>query len=523
MTSIPVWRGIGQTPLPGREDRDVPIVIVGGGPVGLALAIDLGQRGHRVVVLNRLDVIAAGSKAICYAKHSLEYLDRLGVGDAAVARGVTWNTGKVFWKDKASPIYSFDLLPVRQQKMPAFINLQQYLLEEMLVERLHALPNVALRWGHEVTGIAPGGDGVTLTVNVGSQAYTQRAAWVVACDGSRSTIRQRMGLDFEGRGFEDNFLIADIRLKADLPSERWFWFDPLFNPGRTALLHRQPDDVWRLDFQLGPGIDRAAAIRPEAVDPLVCGLLGAHVAYDRVWYSVYAFQCRRMARFVHDRVLFAGDAAHLVSPFGARGCNGGFADVANLAWKLDRVVGGTAGGALLETYNDEAVAAADENIRHSTRATDFISPGSPGATGLRDAVLALADDTAFARAMVNSGRLFAPARLVGSALNTPDRDDWGSKGVPPGCAAIDAPLGSGWLLAHCGQGFTLLSNGPFDPGLPDLRCLDIQHATIAVERYALPVGGAVLVRPDRLVCARWHAATAADVHRAVATAMNRGP
>jgi len=119
-------------------------------------------------------------------------------------------------------------------------------------------------------------------------------------------------------------------MKGEQPSERRFWFDLPFNPGRSALMHKQPDDIWRLDFQLGWEIDREACVRPENVDPLVRAMLGADVEYEPEWYSVYTFQCRRMARFVHGRVLFAGDSAHLVSPFGARGCNGGFADIDNL-------------------------------------------------------------------------------------------------------------------------------------------------------------------------------------------------
>ena len=193
---------------------------------------------------------------------------------------------------------------------------------------------------------APRATAWSSAIKVDDGSYRLKTEWLIACDGSRSTVRERLGLDLEGRTFEDNFLIADIRMKHEMPAERWFWFDPPFNPGKSALMHKQPDNVWRLDFQLGWGIDREAAIRPENVEPYIRAMLGDGVEFEREWYSVYTFQCGRMARFVHGRTIFAGDAAHLVSPFGARGCNGGFADVDNLGWKLDLVLRGEAGASI---------------------------------------------------------------------------------------------------------------------------------------------------------------------------------
>lgn len=504
--------------MPPMQERDAPVVIVGAGPIGLALAIDLGLRGHKVVVLGKFDFIAAGSKAICYSKRSLDILDRLGVGEAAVERGVTWNVGKVFWKDRSEPVYQFDMLPVKNQKMPGFINLQQYHLEELLVARIANIENIELRWGHEVCGVEPATYGVQVTVTTGQGDYCQKADWLVACDGSRSTIRTTMGLDFEGKVFEDNFLVADIRMKNDRPSERWFWFDPPFNPGKTALMHKQPDDIWRLDFQLGWDVDRDACVKPEYVDHLIRAMLGNDVQYEPEWYSVYTFQCRRMERFRHGRVLFAGDSAHLVSPFGARGCNGGFADVDNLGWKLDLVIAGHAGDALLETYNDEATLTADENILNSTRSTDFLTPKNNMSRIFRDAVLELAGEFDFARTLVNSGRLSLPVIYPHSTLNISDRDDWQGLGVQPGAPAIDAPLGSGWLLEELGGEFVLLSNGA-GVGCPDVvRSIDLaklQDRGLATARFALEPGAATLVRPDQYICGRWKNPTEFDIEDAL--------
>ncbi len=512
---IPVYKEIGATPVPGAATDKARVVVVGSGPVGLAMALDLGRRGHEVVVLTRLDFIAHCSKAICFSKRSLDILDRLGAGDPAVEKGVTWNVGKVFWGKGDTPVYQFDMLPVKGQKRPGFINIQQYYVEEYLLDGLRQLPNVEIRWGHDVDGVTPLNDGVDLGIVAADGAYTLHAEWVIACDGARSTVRDRMNLDFEGRVFEDNFLIADVRMKHEMPSERWFWFDPPFNPGRSALIHKQPDDVWRLDFQLGWDIDRKEVTKPENVEPYVRAMLGNDVEFEREWYSVYTFQCRRMARFVHGRVVFAGDSAHLVSPFGARGCNGGFADVDNLGWKLDLVLRGEAGEDLIETYNEEAVATADENILNSTRSTDFLTPKSAASQALRDAVLELARDQAFARPFVNSGRLSTPVSYPASRLSTPDADAW-ANGVAPGAPVLDAPLGGGWLLDAIGDEFVLLARGWKGAVPVGVRLVEVDGT--AADRLGLPDGAAALVRPDQYVAARWKAADAAAVEAALTRA-----
>jgi 3-(3-hydroxy-phenyl)propionate hydroxylase len=398
---------------------------------------------------------------------------------------------------------------LKGQKMPAFINLQQYHAEEILVRGLRTLPNVEIRWGHEVTEVVPvPGQGIDLTVQAQDANYAIKAEWLVACDGSRSPVRGMLGLDFEGKVFEENFLIADIRLKDERPTERWFWFDPPFNRGQSALLHKQPDDFWRLDFQLGWNVDREASVKPENVERFVRGMLGKNVAFTEEWHSVYTFQCRRMKRFVHDRVIFAGDSAHLVSPFGARGCNGGLADIDNLGWKLDRVLCQEAPLELLESYNDEAVATAEENIRHSTRSTEFLTPKKPVSRAFRDAVLELAKNHTFARPFVNSGRLSTPVSYPDSALNTPDEASAAWGGVPPGSPAVDAQLGGDWLLNSLGNEFVLLANNWTEPVPSDVKLLDIAEldgVAQVVERYDLRPRSAYLIRPDQYVAARWRA------------------
>jgi 3-(3-hydroxy-phenyl)propionate hydroxylase len=496
--SIPVYRHFEPTPPPAGPDEH-EVLIVGGGPVGLSLALDLAQRGRKVTVLTKRTGITAGSKAICFAKRTLDIFDRLGIGKRVCGKGVRWSRGHVYLGGGEDPIYSFDLTDAPGQKNPAFVNIQQYYVEEYLVDALRNEPLATIRWGHQAVDVDPQAEGVEVTVEADGGAYSAWTRYLVACDGHRSPVRAMLGLSFDGRVFEDNFLIADVRFEREMPAERHFWFDPPW-PGASALMHRQPDNIWRLDFQVGRDIDKAEAVKPENVDPFVRGMLGEDTPYEYEWLSIYTFQCRRMQNFVHGRVLFAGDAAHLVSPFGARGCNGGVADADNLGWKLDRVLTGESPPSLLQSYDDEAREAADVNIRNSTRATDFMTPKSEAQRAYRDAALDLAALNERARPYVNSGRLSAAVAYPDSPLNTPDRDDWKGEGIPPGYPPLDAAIGEGWLLGTLGGDFTLLGN--LEDQFPD-GVRSLPPSPDVCQRYALGEGGATLLRPDGYIAGRW--------------------
>lgn len=490
-----------------------PIVVVGAGPVGLTLAIDLAQRGQPVLVLDNDDRLSIGSRALCFAKRTLEIWDRLGVGDPMVEKGISWNVGKVFMQDEK--VYEFNLLPEDGHERPAFINLQQYYCEAYLVERALQLPNIQIRWKHAVSGINAHDNGALLTIDTPDGAYDLRADWVIACDGARSPMRGMMGLESKGRIFQDRFLIADVKMKADFPTERWFWFDPPFHRNQSVLLHREPDNVWRIDFQLGWDADPEEEKKPEKIIPRVQALLGKDTEFTLEWASVYTFACLRMDKFVHGRVIFAGDSAHGVSPFGARGANSGVQDADNLAWKLDWVLKGRAGQELLQTYGPEREFAADENILNSTRATDFITPKSEISRMFRDEVLHLARDYDFARRLVNSGRLSVPATLSTSTLNTSDVDVFDGN-MRPGAPLTDAPVTTAdgktsWLLRSLSSEFTLLVFGGVEDWmtrLPNVQVLSIGHdlidsLSLVKQRLDATSGTAYLVRPDQHVCARW--------------------
>lgn len=248
-------------------------------------------------------------------------------------------------------------------------------------------------------------------------------------------------------------------MRSDFPNERWFWFDPPFHPGRSALLHKQPDDVWRIDLQLGWHADPKEERKVENVLPRLRAMLGEKAKFDLEWVSVYAFQSRRMERFSDGRVFFAGDAAHQVSPFGARGANSGVQDADNLGWKIAQTLRGGASDSLLASYHTERAAAADENILHSSSSTNFIAPPTDEAQAFRDAALSLAKNHPFARAYVNSGRLSTASVYDNSPLNA--ADEFFDSTARVGAAMPDAPLAkvngkTAWLSEEMSDDFNCL-------------------------------------------------------------------
>jgi len=518
-----------------RAQRDRhPVVIVGGGPVGMAMALDLGRKDVPVLVLDDHDGVGQGSRAICFARRTLEIADRLGCGKRLVDKGVIWNVGRVFHGD--DPVYEFNLSPEDGLKNPAFINLQQPYFEKYLVDQIReeqaAGKPIEIRGCNQVTGIDDHGDYVSLTIDTPDGPYSLDAEWLIACDGARSPLRNLLGLSFDGRVFEDNFLIADVKMTAPFPTERWFWFEPPFkHAGQSALLHKQPDDIWRIDFQLGWDIDRKLEMDPERIRARVYAMLGEGIEYELEWTSIYTFQCRRMHKFRHGSVLFAGDSAHQVSPFGARGANSGIQDVDNLAWKLDLVIKGLASESLLDSYATEREHGADENILNSTRATDFLTPKTAVSKRFRNAVLQLAGQHEFARPLVNSGRLSLPCVYDDLPLNGPDELD-GPERTRVGSACVDALLdANNYLLDKLGEQFVLLG---INVDLPEsftesglaINCVNVSTEadpkSALAQRYLGNEPSAVyLIRPDQHVVGRWKHYSAAPIRHALRNAIGK--
>lgn len=413
------------------RELDIPreephaVIVIGAGLSGLSLALDLARRGVRVVVLdddNTVGVRGLASRGMVWAQRSLDIFDRLGVAERITGKGVRWNVGRVLCQDR--PVTSFVLQEQPDMRHNGFANLQQYYLEEFLVEALQREPLAEIRWLNKVVGLAQGeGDQVgevRLQVQTPEGDYETEAAWVVACDGAGSPVRHMLGLSPEVHDrTEDRWIIIDVMLRgAQWPEERWTWLNASGNRGRAVWRHKMADDTWRLDFQLHPDEDPAEALTEAAMRERVLRLVGEPLEFDIAWHGVWAYRHECLDRLRHGRVLFSGDSAHLVAPFGARGGNGGVQDGDNLAWKLALVLRGQAGEELLDTYSDERKSAALENIRQARRSSRFVYPAGDASASLwRDAIIALAGAHEVPACMVNTGRLcmpavYAPSRLV---------------------------------------------------------------------------------------------------------------
>jgi 2-polyprenyl-6-methoxyphenol hydroxylase-like FAD-dependent oxidoreductase len=431
-------------------DADRPVLVLGAGPVGQTAALLLARWGLPVVVLDgrpARDVV--GSKAICQQRDVLDVWDSVGVGAEVARRGVTWTRARTFHRDRE--LFSVAFADRGRSPFPPFVNISQSETEALLDERIAAEPLIEVRWGYRVTGIeqddpADDGGGVTVTCE-GREPV--RGTHLVACPGARGdAVRAMLGLEFPGQTFDDQFLICDIR--TDLPgweTERRFYFDPEWNPGRQVLIHPCPGSTFRIDWQVPPDFDLAAEASSGGLDLRIRQIIGDR-PYEVVWRSVYRFSSRVVDRMRVGRVLLAGDAAHLVSPFGARGLNSGVLDAENAAWKIAFVRSGWAPDALLDSYAAERHAAALENLDVTSATMRFLVPGTEEEARHRCDVLARAATEPAARARVDSGRLAEPFWYVDSPLTTPDprrpfagRPPRGEVPVPaPGVLAPDCPV-----------------------------------------------------------------------------------
>ncbi|WP_119423059.1 FAD-dependent monooxygenase [Desertibaculum subflavum] len=528
--------------LDGRGGH-VPVAIAGGGPVGLTLALALARHGVKSVVIEPRHRVSFGSRAICLSRRSLEHWERIGVAEAALAKGLAWTGGVSFWREHE--VFRLAMPHDADQKHPPMINLQQNWQEQILVDAALARPEIDLRWHSEIVGLDASGDGARLRVKTPEGEHGLAADWLVACDGARSFARQSLGLALEGTSYEGRYLIADIALKSNHPTERRCWFDPPSNPGSTVLMHRQPDDIWRIDYQLGDDEDAEAELAPERVKSRIeahLAMIGEMAPWRLIWSSLYKAHCLTLPRYAHGRVLFAGDAAHLVPIFGVRGLNSGIDDAANLAWKLAAVLAGTGPPGLLDSYSSERVFAAHENIAQARMSTLFMTPPSAGHALMREAALSLAVRHDFARPLVNPRQTTAIA-FPDSPLSTPDRDRW-LNGPPPGATLPNGPVTlrrgnqakPGHLLDAIGLRpvlYWFADTGPPPRAPLPFDLVPIGGSTgpgLSLEDHAGRVrslldaapGAAYLVRPDGHVAARFRRPEGAEVAAALRRLYGRG-
>lgn len=394
---------------------DAQVAVVGAGPIGMTLTGRLAQHGVSVLLLEQQPALTGeGSKALCMQRETLEIWARLGIGDRVARRGVQWNVGRTYFR--GTELFQVRLPGSAGDHFPPFVNINQTEVEEMLLARLAELPQVDLRWSHRLVGLSQDAGGVTLRCETPDSEASLRVAYLVGADGAHSTVRRLLGAGFPGHSHPDLFLICDVRAHLPFPNERRFFFDPPENPGRQVLIHPQPDDTWRIDWQVPPATDLDAERASGSLDRRVRALVGAETPYELAWVTLYRFHQRLVERFRMGRAFLAGDAAHLLSPFGARGLNSGAADAENLAWKLAAVLRGDASDRLLDSYHLERRAAALENLAVTDATMRFMVPRGPLRRAVRNAILRGSLRSARLRRLVNSGRLAQPFTYATSPI-----------------------------------------------------------------------------------------------------------
>jgi 3-(3-hydroxy-phenyl)propionate hydroxylase len=403
--ALPVYPFVPPPELADGKRRRYPIVIVGGGLSGLTLACDLANRGVESVLLDEDDTIGvrgASSRGIAYAQKTLEVFAHLGTYPRIREKGITWSEAKTLAGDDV--VYAFNLQSASASEQPPFINLQQFYIEWFLADRIAELGRCDLRWKNRVTRVAQTRECVAVEVETPAGAYTLEAEWLIDATGVNSPIREGFGLDPHTSRIVDRWCITDVRFKERFPTERWTWVEAPFNENRAVWQHLMGDDVWRLDYQMAPDCDPEYVSRRDVAEDRLRAHLGDR-EFELVWVGPYAYRDHLLDTFRVGRVFFIGDAAHVVSPFGARGGNSGIQDAYNLGWKLALVTRRHAPERLLDTYDAERQPAARQNLEVTSRTARFLAPQSGAERTLRNAAIGLAREYPFARALINTGRM----------------------------------------------------------------------------------------------------------------------
>lgn len=541
---------------PAAEDGDAArVLIAGAGPVGLVAALALARAGVRSVVLDDKDTLNDGSRAICLSRHSIETFAQLGVAEPFLAKALGWTHGRCYYRDRE--FYRLEMPHSAEERFLPMYNIQQQYIERYLVEAAQREPEfIDLRWQSRVATVQQDAAGVTLGVETPAGAYGLRGDWLLAADGARSAVRRGLGLSLAGTNLSGDYVIADVRMRHDFPTERRAFFNCSARPQGTVLIHRQPDDIWRLDYQLDDDEDREEAVREDRIRDSVeriLAMIGHDGPWELEWWSIYTANTLCLDDYRHGRVLFIGDSAHIVPIFGVRGLNNGIADALNAAWKLACVVQGRATGALLDSYSPERRGATLDVFANAGRSARFMTPPTRGHALLREAALELALTQEFPRRLADP-RQVQPYTYAGSALTSQrERDDEFTAGPPAGSPLPNARLGEqGYLLDHLGSGFSAvyfrragaddddvrglfeeLGRAPWCVRLVDVAGGDASHGSRPAGEPAdaaqiiadadghlartldAVAGSFYLVRPDRYIAARWRRVVPDEVRHAL--------
>ncbi|MGB3070595.1 MAG: FAD-dependent monooxygenase [Ottowia sp.] len=514
------------------------VVIVGAGPVGLVLAIQLALQGVKPVLIEAEAQVSGGSRALALTRRSMEIMEQCGVVPQFLTEAIVWNEGRSYFRHTV--VHHLEIASCDDDKHAPMTNLAQCWIEKFLVDRARAL-GVDLRFQTRLEALETGPEGVTLTLDTPEGEYVIEAGWVAACDGARSATRRLQNLRFEGQSFESRFVIADFNISLDEPPGRRCYFEPPWLPGHAALLHKAPRGVWRLDYQIPEGISDDEALDEARIRSHIqahLDYIGVDLPWTLEWTTLYKPNTLTLARYNHGRVMYCGDAAHLLPVFGVRGLNTGIQDAVNLAWKLAAVVQGHARAELLDTFSGERVADAKQICFEAARSTRMMAPPTRGFRILQQAVLSLSLENEFTRGLLH-WRTSHPMDYAGSPLSCPDVEGQGfsdgpTPGAPPRNVRLQQVSGSakGWLLDAVRPAFNVLVFGDdmrmWAHALEDVcaareRGLNVQLIAVRTDSVRPPGADAVVedgagrahalwgaddgavyvLRPDLHVGARW--------------------
>ena len=428
--------------------------IIGAGPVGMTLAARLADFGISSVILDKAPhLLPKGSKACLIQGDALETLEKLGIGDTIGEEGIHWRIARTYIRNVERITQEYP----EREGYAEFVNISQYRIEQELEHWINQHPMSEIKWNHELTSYTDNGDNVTVNVNTenGLEQFTFR--YLVACDGVRSKMRDLSGVPFTGYTHKDRFLITDIKANLPQTKERHFHFDPDFNPGRQLVMHPQPDNIWRIDWQLPPDADIEKEKENGELEKRIRRVIG-DIPYNIEWISVYRFHQRVIDNFKLGNVFFAGDAAHSYPPYGSRGMNSGIQDADNLAWKFNAVIRGKADETLLDTYHTERYAAAQENLKVTEATIKFMVPPSPIKRIVRNMVLWASVPFKGLRNSVNHGRMTEPFTYKASPMIVPDDNPYVGRFAPDTRIFEDNQRTR--LRKFIGHGFLCLYMGP---------------------------------------------------------------
>lgn len=496
-----------------------PVVIAGGGPVGLITALGLVQQGVPVLVLEEDSSLSMDTKAGTVLTRSLEVLDRFNSLEPVLAASV--RIDEIGEADRASDKASLSVMTSElftETRFPFVINIPQHQLEPVLRDTLAQKAPGSLRMNHRVTGFVQDGDSVVVHVDTPTGPKFVEASYLLACDGGRSTIREKLGITVEGKTLSERYMLIDLQADLDIESPRDYPYLSYFgDASEWMILVRQPH-CWRFIFPLA---ENAEEPTPEELQQKVLRFIG-DVNTTVIGTNIYSVHHRVASTWRDRRIFLMGDAAHLITPMWALGLNTGVLDASNLPWRLGWVHRGWADESLLDGYSKEQAPLAVSGSAAMAEAARMRMSRFDGAEDV------MPDDGAWGNAMTRT--------LLGVTLDVAGSGNWQiiKTGSEPqtlhvGDRSPDMPLFDGhrerFLHELCSDTFVALyfTDARRGPAIPDQKYAGLRHYVVSRwdapldsglrhkalfdpgdrirRRYGITTDTLVLLRPDGHIAA----------------------